>query len=943
MIKFGSSQGNIGESSNYDIRGISEGTSGDIVIATFGHGLLSLEPQERKFKPLSDLSEKKISELTGLHSINEDYYLATSKFGITFIDRSSHNDFLWLERKLSQHRISDVVDVLDIDNKTSFIATEKSIIAIDFIEKSVRKIDLEIGSAKITSLAIAPNDLLLIGSSNGSIHFAEMNDGKITDSIDFSGKGVFRITDIETNFETAWIGSDNGLISMSLTDYRVTHFQQQSSKLSHNYITTLAFKDQILFIGTYQGLDQVNPNSVSNFNYRNSGVDNDILAFTRDYFGNLWIGTYNGLFRLDESTGKHHAIKLVGGTSLSNNRVTALASDNAGILVGLQEGGFYELRPEKTGFRALKVSDHKELSVTRILVTDGEEAWVTTYKDGVYKYENKNLTLFSSGSEKSFIFSFESVSGEIYLGSEKKLYRLEEGSKKFSPVELRFPQGVDSPLLLSIAESASGDIFIGTKSHGIFVWTKESQNLSITEVRQFGDSLHLAESSIYGIMFDTDDNLWCSTQSGILALEQDGEHKYRLTVQDGLQADDFNFGSFYLDSNQDMYFGGVNGYNRIAPRRLEVPHRNTKTILSRIDIDENRSIFYDEISGLQEIQLADKNHSLSLIVILVDFTNPAQNRYTHILEGQDPAWVDDGTNNTITYTNLEPGDYVFRAKGASSAGIWSTDNVSLRIQVLPPWWRTWWAYGLYIVSILIVIWIAMRLYRAHLLKEEAVRNAIEMQDAADNAHDQLQDSHEFQDDLVRAVHQHNLATLDLISSYLKPTGRTEVTTSKVLGHIKAMELLENCYYFQNSMLMADIHKYVDSLIPHLLRTTSVDPATITTINLTTSELLPAQAASPAAVILYELLENAFLHAFPEGSVANFIEVGGELIHSNDSRSTLVLSVSDDGTKGSGFGAQGANGGTGLDVVSSLARSMGGDVAISQEQGSKVQASLPLAD
>ncbi|MEP5322378.1 triple tyrosine motif-containing protein, partial [Marinobacter alexandrii] len=316
---------------------------------------------------------------------------------------------------------------------------------------------------------------------------------------------------------------------------------------------------------------------------------------------------------------------------------------------------------------------------------------------------------------------------------------------------------------------------------------------------------------------------------------------------------------------------------------------------------------------------------------------------THILEGQDPTWVDDGTNNTITYTNLEPGDYVFRAKGANSAGIWSTDNVSIRIQVLPPWWRTWWAYGLYLVSFLITVWIAMRLYRAHLLKEEAVRNAIEMQDAADNAHDQLQDSHEFQDDLVRAVHQHNLATLDLISSYLKPTGRTEVTTSKVLGHIKAMELLENCYYFQNSMLMADIHKYVDSLIPHLLQTTSADPTTITTINLTTSELLPAQAASPAAVILYELLENAFLHAFPGESIANFIEVRGELIHSNESESTLALSVSDDGTKNNGFGVSGASEGTGLAVVSSLARSMGGDVTISQEEGSLVQVSLLLAD
>ena len=730
---------------------------------------------------------------------------------------------------------------------------------------------------------------------------------------------------------------------MSFSKNMVRHFRQESSKLSHNYITTLAFKDDILFIGTYQGLDQVNPNAVSNYNNRNSGVYNDVLAFTRDSIGELWVGTYNGIFTFDNSTGRHHVVKLADEAILPDNRVTALASDDSGILVGFQEGGFYRLQPGRKGYKVLEISNHRELSVTKILVTEKRGIWLASYNDGIYSYEKNRLTSIVADEEKSFIFLFESANGVIYAGSETHLYRLEDGSTKLNRIDLRFPIGVKSPLLLSIAESASGDIFIGTKSHGIFVWRKAAQDLGKTVVRQFGEGSHLVRSSIYGILFDLEGNLWCSTQSGIFTLSSNGEHRYRLTEKDGLQADDFNFGSFYLDSNQDMYFGGVNGYNKIDPAKLEIAERKSRIIVSHIDINDSSPISYNELSELKGIRIGGRDRSISIIVSLLDFKNPEQNRYTHILEGQDPTWVDDGTNNTITYTNLEPGDYLFRAKGANSAGIWSEDNVALRILVLPPWWRTWWAYSLYFVSSLIFIWTAMRLYRAHLLKEEAVKNAREMQDAADIAHDQLQDSQEFQDDLVRAVHQHNLATLDLISSYLKPVGTAEVSNSKILGHLKAMELLEKSYYFQDSMLMADIHKYVDSLIHYLLQTTPIDTATITTINLTTSELLPANAASPAAVILYELLENSFLHAFSQQSAANFIELRGELIHSDEGAKSLLLTVSDDGTVDGALGGADAKTSTGLKVVSSLAKSMDGEVIISQEDGTNIQVTLLLND
>ena len=131
-----------------------------------------------------------------------------------------------------------------------------------------------------------------------------------------------------------------------------------------------------------------------------------------------------------------------------------------------------------------------------------------------------------------------------------------------------------------------------------------------------------------------------------------GEHIFRLSHQDGLQADDFNFGAHYLDSNHNMYFGGVNGYNILKPRDVELSTGVPPVVITQIDIGNKNIIPIHEIDTLQEIQISKSDNIFSITINVLDFANPDQNRYTHILEGLDSGWVDDGTNNKITYTNI---------------------------------------------------------------------------------------------------------------------------------------------------------------------------------------------------------------------------------------------------------------------------------------------------
>ncbi|MBT3412269.1 MAG: hypothetical protein HN430_16395, partial [Halieaceae bacterium] len=609
--------------------------------------------------------------------------------------------------------------------------------------------------------------------------------------------------------------------------------------------------------------------------------------------------------------------------------------------IGFWKNGIAIVDPRSGETQPFPYEELSDVSVTKILQIGEEDIWIATYDHGIVRVSDKKVFRYPGLEDRSVIALCPSPTGDFYLLTEKSIFLYERESDKFLEIEISYPKGFNEIFLLTINADKTHRILLGTKDHGVFeLHKKESNELSFIAEPFSSESL-LAASSIYGILSDENSNLWLSTSIGIVHLSATGILISKYGETDGLQGKDFSFGASLRTADGRIFFGGPNGYNIFHPANVTINPTQTQLTIPLIEIVNGEVALYTNIQNRSEIHLRDQSRSIVITLGLLDFANPDQNRYTHILEGLDSGWVDDGTNNKITYTNLRPGDYVFRARGANSAGIWSEDGVSLRIKVLPPWWLTWWAYCLYSAILLIAIWGAMRIYREHLLKEEAIKNAGEMLDAADRARDDLQESHELQDNLVRAVHQHNVATLDLVGKYLCPAGVAGESRPKVLGQLKAMELLEKCFYFQGDLLMADVHTYVDSLTNYLLDLTPVDPANITTINLTTSELLPATIASPAAVILYELLENSLLHAFTDDRAAQFIEIDAKVDRSMHDQRILLLSVSDDGVGLSATQSERSQNKAGLQIVRSLADSMGGAVTVSQNDGSQFHVTLPM--
>ncbi len=231
-----------------------------------------------------------------------------------------------------------------------------------------------------------------------------------------------------------------------------------------------------------------------------------------------------------------------------------------------------------------------------------------------------------------------------------------------------------------------------------------------------GDFFHLTikdglpDDVVYGILPDEDGNIWGSTNKGIFCLTAAKNYNkskwifHNFTKANGLQDDEFNTGAYAKLPNGNLAFGGVNGLNIFDPKEILVPGFMPNVFITDILINnqpiapgDNTHVLQNTIEQSKEITLTHLQDILTLEFSSLDLTASAQNKYRYQLIGVDEDWVESGTRRTATYLHLPAGKYTFKVQGSNSQGIWSDKTAELRITILPPWWRSWWAYLLYAI------------------------------------------------------------------------------------------------------------------------------------------------------------------------------------------------------------------------------------------------------
>jgi signal transduction histidine kinase/ligand-binding sensor domain-containing protein/DNA-binding response OmpR family regulator len=395
-----------------------------------------------------------------------------------------------------------------------------------------------------------------------------------------------------------------------------------------------------------------------------------VLALYRTRSNKLYLGTFtHGVFILDQETGKStHLVQGQGKNDLTNGDIFCMQEDSKGnIWIGTNGGGINVVNNERV---IAKYSPHPSGNGEALLPINGYIRAIEEDADG-------NIWI---GTHGGGIAIYHPVTGKWTL------YNQENSELPSNKIQC-------------LHRDRNGKMWVGTFSGGLAVFDPQKKQFSF-----FTEKDGLQNIMIYQIVEDAQGKLWLSTNTGISCFDTGTKSFRNFTCQNGLQNSNFIRGSGIQLKDGEIYFGGLQGFNHFYPDRLTV-NRNVPTVILTDLRISNKSVaagseapIKEQISVAGEIRL-DYKQNFALSFVALNYTIPKQNHYAYKLDGFDKDWNYIGTGNTASYTNLDPGEYVFRVKASNNDGIWSSKDTTIRIYVKPPFWRTTYAYIFYVLFI----------------------------------------------------------------------------------------------------------------------------------------------------------------------------------------------------------------------------------------------------
>ncbi|HZE86108.1 MAG TPA: two-component regulator propeller domain-containing protein, partial [Puia sp.] len=562
-----------------------------------------------------------------------------------------------------------------------------------------------------------------------------------------------------------WIATDHGGVNLldkkDFSIQKIMNRADDDKSISQNSINAIyADKEGIIWIGTFKkGVCYHHADLMKFPLYRHQLPDaknpnyDDVNRFVEDPKGNLWIGSNGGgLLYFNRQTG--HCTQYLhdpsNPNSLSNDVIVSLCLDHEQKLwIGTYFGGL-DCYDGKT-FRHFRHNDSDTGSIADdriwdILEDSRQQLWVGTFSQGLDRLDKKNNTFihykpFAPHSVKSGYITglIEDRKGNIWISTAYGVDVLDKATGDFR----HYGHDSNHPTTSLSIDNTFG---IMEDSRGL-IWVATREGLDLFDpvgglFRTFRKENGLPDNTILDILEDNNHSLWLSTHDGLsnVSVLLDTVSR-RVNCQfrnydesDGLQGREFNENAACRTRKGEMIFGGAYGFNIFDPQRIRRDPKNQVITLTDLQVF-NKSVNIGEklnghvilpqsISSLSTITLRYNENVFSIEFAALDFSSPEKVKYAYMLESFNKQWLlsDDKTRKAV-FTNLDPGDYIFKVKTADDKGGWNPRELSLNIKILPPFWKTPLAYILYGILLAATLFIARRMT----LQRARARFAIEQE------------------------------------------------------------------------------------------------------------------------------------------------------------------------------------------------------------------------
>ncbi len=647
-------------------------------------------------------------------------WIGTTTGGLYTFDRNTKQFTNYAQSDSSEIYIGSFFEMLEDSEGTLWYVNERDILIIDRPNKTVVRPDMELLNP--TCIFEDSKNDLWFGSRKAGLRRYERDSKKLTrfnhdakNSNSLSDDAVFCIT--EDQHGNLWIGTDHGGLNILDRDRRTFYhyLPNPSDPESISSISIYNFfrdKNYTIWAGTYNGgVNLVKNQKFTHF--KNSGGNgrglnyNNVLSFYEDRSSNIWIGTDGGgLNYYHPPSGKftYFTHDPNNPNSVSNNFVTNVIEDHSGIVWATYwSGGLDRFDPVKKEFKhyrhdpknsASLVSDNAwklfEDSDLDLWVGTGDGLDLLNQKDGTFTHYNQGNSGLSGNSIK---YIMEDIDHYIWIGTASGLNVLDKGNNtitSFLHTETD-STSISNNVIESVFEDSRKRLWVCTRN-GLNLYNKAMKSFTHFFVKD-----GLASNFVCSILEDKSGNLWISTQNGISVLNPDTKKIRNYTAEDGLQDNEFKQLAALKTRRGEMLFGGNNGFNIFNPDSIAhnafippVIITDFKIFNKSVKNSDNNSVLKNHIYETDSITLSYDQSVFSFDFAALNYISSELNSYSYKMEGFDRDWNSVGYTRTATYTNLDPGKYVFRVRASNNDGVWNDNGASIVIIIKPPFWKTWW-------------------------------------------------------------------------------------------------------------------------------------------------------------------------------------------------------------------------------------------------------------
>jgi len=580
---------------------------------------------------------------------NEFYFFTDAK---TLIQDAHHNDELGMPNYGLSSIPYTIGNIIDIE--TSFV-------------KDIMK----------------SGQLLVISSENKIIIF-DQEKNKVVKHINIDHSFVF-----QSNQENIlWLISDNKLIAFNFIDESIQNEIVLEKKITQVTKAVESERGDIIIIADKK-LYQFKAKNKQIQEIENEDQVNDFVIHNDNL---IFKGTSSGLQIYNVQTKEN---KLIAETKTLN--INSLCKINDTIFLGTDFGLYlYSLQSEQ--FSTVNEYNVSENQIFSIDYDNNGKLWLATEK-GFSSIDLQTKHIYSSNQPDSLRLStqlittlYEDSKQRIWLGTANMgvsvFYPEKEIFEHYLPDE-KNEKSVHASYVNFIFEDSRGTMYVGNDVLNIF--SPENKQFNILSP---GNSW--LPGKPMGMLEDGHKNLWISTENGIVKYNAISKEYIVFNEDDGLQGNQFTKAHYKLKTGE-MMFGGIKGFTLFHPDSIKESTYQPKLEITQFDILNTPAYF--DFTNKDTIKISHKENFFTIYFASFDYTTPSKNKFKYKLEGIDKNWVLNTSDHKANYTNVPPGNYVFRVLGTNNDGHWSIYEEKLYIIIEPAFWQT----TLFKISVIILV------------------------------------------------------------------------------------------------------------------------------------------------------------------------------------------------------------------------------------------------